>query len=179
MTKTPRRTSRWLSVASCIALAAALLALPVTADDGSGTGQDGTSERGSFHLPALEDPASLIDWAPLLAGEGHVDWSVVLPDPTNVRFTTNQGVTPAGVEWTRLTARHPSGVEWTRLRATDPDGSSWTKTSASEPTGVEWSFLTFEGADGAIWVQSSFLDTDGRSWSRSAPKGQLDGVEWT
>lgn len=179
MTMTVRKTIRGLSMASCIALSAALLALPVAADDGSSHDPEPAAERATFALSALEGTNQLVDWEKILIEAEDVHWSVALPDTEAVDLATHDGVTPSGVEWTRVTATQASGVEWTRLRASDPDGSSWTETSTTGPTGVEWTFLTFEGADGATWVESQFLDAGGRLWSRRAPGTGLDGVEWT
>jgi hypothetical protein len=173
-----QRTIRGLGMASCIALTAVLLALPVAADDGS-SAPEGPAEPASFALSAFQGSGRLVDWGQLLMEADDVHWTVALPDTEGADLATDEGVTPSGVEWTRVTATHPSGVEWTRLRASDVDGSSWIKTSTTGRTGVEWTFLTFERADGETWVESQFLDADGRVWSRRAPGRGLDGVEWT
>ncbi len=179
MTMMLRRARRELILAGSVALCGALLAAPVAADDGSETVSAGSVERAVFDVSAFAQEGQLVDWGQVLAASDDVHWTVLLPDTDGFELATDEGVTPSGVEWTRVTASHPSGVEWTRLRASDLDGSSWSNTSSTDPTGVAWTFTTFQRADGATWAQSRFLDGNGRSWSRSAPGNDLDGVEWT
>ncbi|MDQ3492227.1 MAG: hypothetical protein M3452_03065 [Chloroflexota bacterium] len=173
-----RRTHRGTIMAGGLALCAAMLATPVAAVEDVAT-DPAAGGRGSFVLPALEADDGLVDWDQVLDRTDDLHWSELLPDPDGLDLVTDQGVTPAGVEWTRTIASHASGVEWTRLRASDPEGSSWTETSMTDASGVEWTFMTFERADGAAWVESRFVDGDGRAWSRGAPGNDLDGVEWT
>ncbi len=139
-------------MAGGLALCAAMLATPVAAVEDVAT-DPAAGGRGSFVLPALEADDGLVDWDQVLDRTDDLHWSELLPDPDGLDLVTDQGVTPAGVEWTRTIASHASGVEWT--------------------------FMTFERADGAAWVESRFVDGDGRAWSRGAPGNDLDGVEWT
>ncbi|MDQ3492732.1 MAG: hypothetical protein M3452_05675 [Chloroflexota bacterium] len=174
-----RTTHRRTILAFGLALGAAMLATPVAAADDQFTDPVDVSGRASFVLPVLEEHDALVDRAQLMRATGDLHWSELLLDPDGLHLVTHEGLTPAGVEWTRTIASHASGVEWTRLRASDPEGSSWTETSMTDASGVEWTFMTFERADGAAWVESRFVDGDGRAWSRGAPGNDLDGVEWT
>lgn len=178
MARMSGRTRR-SSTASGLAICAALLAAPVAADGGSMIHRDSAGSGAALDQPVTFEHMSLVDRRGSLVQDGHIDWTLLLPEPGAVDLETEHGLTPSGVEWTRVTAVDPSGVEWTRLRASDPDGSSWTRTSTTDPSGVEWTFMIHERADGAMWVESRFLDAGGRLWSRSAPGDDLDGVEWT
>ncbi len=178
MAKMTRRI-RGLSMASSLAMCAALLAAPVAADDGSTTEADTSAEHAPSPLPASEEQNPLDDWSRIL---GEIDGPSQGEPPSDtepVDLERPSGVTPSGVEWTRVIVSDLSGVEWTRLRATDPDGSSWVETSMVDPSGVEWTCLIYTGADGSSWVEWRYLDADGNAWSHRARADDLDGVEWT
>jgi len=182
MAKSLRRLIRGLSFAGGLALCAALLAMPVAATGGSAVTIASDPEvAADFTLgrPVLMSSGHLIDWSRALAATEDLHWTALLPEADDVRQETHEGVTSAGVEWTRSIVSHPTGVEWTRLRASDPTGSSWVETTVTGLTGVEWTFTTYQGAEGSSWTESRFLDVDGRSWTRSAPGNDLTGVEWT
>ncbi len=178
MTKMTRRI-RGLGMASSLAMCAALLAAPVAADDNSTTEADGPAGHTTFRLPASEEQNPLDGWSRILGEIDGPSPAEPLPDTEPVDLQGQSGVTPSGVEWTRVIVSDLSGVEWTRLRATDPDGSSWSQTSMVDPSGVEWTFLIYTGADGSSWVDAGFVDADGNAWSRRTQADDLDGVEWT
>lgn len=173
------RMIRGLSMASSLAMSAALLAAPVAADGGSTTDADGSTGYAASELAVSVHQDSLDDWSRILVSVNGARWTVPVLDTETVDVETQSGVAPSGVEWTRVTASDPSEVEWTRLSASTPNGSSWIETSTVDPSGVEWTFLTHASADGSSWVESRFVDVDGHAWSRRALGDALDGVEWT
>jgi hypothetical protein len=119
-----------------------------------------------------------LEWATRISDEG-----VVRPDIIDtlegVLISDGQGVTPAGVEWTRVSYLDPRGVEWTKTSLVLPEGGTRRITEATQPDGVTISYTLGEKADGTEFTQSNFVNARGDEYVRRQPGRGIRGVEWT
>jgi hypothetical protein len=119
-----------------------------------------------------------LEWATRISDDG-----VVRPDIIDtidgVRVSEGQGVTPAGVEWTRISFIDPRGVEWTKTSLALPEGGTRLITEATQPDGVSVSYTLGVKADGTEFTQSSFVNARGDTFVRRQPGRGIRGVEWT
>lgn len=162
-TRTPK--GRRAALAAILALSTLWVAAPVFAEDGHG--EDG-SDRTDHSL----------EWATRLSEDG-VQRPEVIADPTDADVETDSGVSPSGVEWSRITFADPSGVEWTRTDSLTPDGVQRTQTVALVPDGTTLSLTVGTRPDGTSFTSSTFVSPQGGVWARRSRSKDLSGVEWT
>jgi hypothetical protein len=126
-----------------------------------------------------DEPAGrTLEWATRVSDDG-----VVRPDIIasldDVWISDSQGMTPAGVEWTKVTFVDTRGVEWTKSSLVLPEGGTRLITQATQPDGVELSYTLGVKADGTEFTQANFVNARGDAWVRRQPGRGIRGVEWT
>jgi hypothetical protein len=117
-------------------------------------------------------------WATDISDEG-VLRPTFIEDLDKVEIVITEGVSPLGVEWTRLSFVDIDGVEWSRTSFRNPSGGQRLVVAAVEPDGVKVSHTIGTRADGTEYVASSFVAASGDAFVRRAPGRQIRGVEWT
>ena len=155
-----KRRAGWAAILVTLALS---LAAPAFADESSDDSQ--TADR-------------TLDWATAVSDDGVARPDFIAADD-QVEIVQSDGVTPAGVEWSRVSFIDADGVVWSRTHLTSPDGTDRVTVAAVETSGVKVTYTAGTRPDGTPFVASSFVNAAGVAFARKAPGTSLSGVEWT